>query len=203
MLNLIRKDLLSLRFYIAAGLLYVVIFGTFAFTPTMTGAFPAILIPLYATHIELRYKSMLFVGSLPVRRSQVVMAKYGSAFIYLVLGFLLTLVLQAVHRYGLDRSFPITTFDLAVAAALVMLFTSLYYPIQYALGSRNSTTVSFVLIFLTIAASGWIGNVANQLSLEPSTEIRLIVGLPLAGVALMCVSYRISIAIFLRKDLEA
>ncbi len=202
MLNLIRKDLLSLKFYILAAVIYVAIFGSFAFSPMLTGVFPAILIPLYASNIELRYKSMLFVGSLPVRRNQIVMAKYGSAFVYMALGFILMPVIQAIHRYALDRSFSITAFDLSMAAAMAMLFTSLYYPIQYWLGSRNSSIVSFALIFLMIAASGMISNAANELSLETSIESGLTAGLPLAGLAVMWGSYRISLAIFRRKDIE-
>jgi len=205
MFNLIRKDLIALKFYYLFIAGYAAVFGIVSvspFSPLMISMLPAIMMTLFASSVELRNKSMLFIGSLPVRRKQIVLANYGAVFVYLALGIILAAVVRAINFYALDVDFPLTAFHLSLSAALAMAYAALYYPIRYWLGARNSSFVSFLVIFLTAAAIGGIGNVADSAGFDESTAERLLYGLPLAGLLLMYASYRVSLAIFLRKDIE-
>lgn len=86
---------------------------------------------------------------------------------------------------------------------LAMAFAALYYPIQFWLGVRNSSFISFLVIFLAAALIGGIGNMADSLTFDMlPTRAQLVIGLPIAGLLLLYVSYRISLNLFLRKDIE-
>ncbi|QTH39826.1 ABC-2 transporter permease [Cohnella sp. LGH] len=206
MFNLIRKDVIALKYYFLFIAAYAVMFGLFtvsSFSPLMICMLPAIMMTLFASNLELRNKSMLFIGSLPVRRKQIVLAKYGSVFVYLVLGIILAAAIRAINEYGLGVEFPLTSLNLSLSAALAMAFAALYYPIQFWLGVRNSSFISFLVIFLAAALIGGIGNMADSLTFDMlPTRAQLVIGLPIAGLLLLYVSYRISLNLFLRKDIE-
>ncbi|WP_391571726.1 ABC-2 transporter permease [Cohnella sp.] len=206
MFNLIRKDVIALKYYFLFIAAYAVMFGLFtvsSFSPLMICMLPAIMMTLFASNLELRNKSMLFIGSLPVRRKQIVLAKYGSVFVYLALGIILAAAIHAINEYGLGVEFPLTSLNLSLAAALAMAFAALYYPIQFWLGVRNSSFISFLVIFLAAALIGGIGNMADSLTFDMlPTRAQLVIGLPIAGLLLLYVSYRISLNLFLRKDIE-
>ena len=102
----------------------------------------------------------------------------------------------------MDERFPFTALHLSLSAALAMAFAALYYPVQFWLGVRNSSFISFLVIFLTAAILGGLGNFKDTLSLGEPSWVRLAAGLPIAGLLLLTVSYQVSLRIFLRKDIE-
>ncbi|WP_372636953.1 ABC-2 transporter permease [Cohnella sp.] len=205
MFNLIRKDVIALRMYFLFVAVYAVAFGLFLvspFSPMMICMLPAIMMTVFSSSIELRNKSLLFIGSLPVRRREIVLAKYGSIFVYLALGMLLAAAIHAFNEYVLDVRFPFTALHLSLSAELAMAFAAIYYPVQFWLGVRNSSFISFLVIFLTAAILGGLGNLPGKLSLDLPSRTQLVAGLPFVGLLLLSVSYRISLRLFLRKDID-
>jgi len=203
--NLIRKDLIALRLYFLFVLAYAIVFGITAvspYSPVMICALPAIMMTLFASSLEMRGKSLLFIGSLPVRRKQIVLAKYASVFVYLALGFVLAAAVRLVNEYAIGQSFPIPAIHLAIAAGLAMFYAAAYYPIQFWLGVRNSAVVSFLVIFLTAAGIGGIANAANVLDIGTPSYSALFWGMPAVGLVLLVASYFLSARIFSRKDIE-
>ncbi|XID91968.1 ABC-2 transporter permease [Paenibacillaceae bacterium WGS1546] len=205
MVKLIRKDLLALKMYFLFVVAYAAIFGIFAVSPfssVLIAVLPPIMMTVFAASLESRNKSMLFVGSLPVRRQQIVAAKYASVLVYLVMGVALVGVVYAVNVYALERDFPITDMRLSLSAAIALSFAAVYYPVQFWLGVRYSSFVTFLVIFLTAALIGGLGGAADSLEADWPSRTGLLAGLPFAGLVLLYLSYRASLAIFLRKDME-
>ncbi|REK76587.1 ABC-2 transporter permease [Paenibacillus paeoniae] len=206
MYNLIRKDFIAMRWYLLFVLGYAVFFGTFSgfpvFSPIMIITLPAVMMTLFAANIELRNKTMMFVGTLPVRRKQIVLAKYISIFLYLAVGLILLVIVHLVNEYIIHQSFPITVLSLIVSAGIAMTYSALYFPIQFLLGVKSSNIVSFISIFLMIFLISLIGNVADKATEFNWPILPIMIGLPVAAIILMYLSYRLSLSIFRRKDME-
>ncbi|GAB2697894.1 ABC-2 transporter permease [Paenibacillus thermoaerophilus] len=207
MLNLIRKDLIVLRWYFLFVAAYVLVFGVITvtpFSPMMLVVLPTMMLTLFATNLEIRNKSMLFVGSLPVGRKQIVQAKYASFFVYLAIGIVLGCLsnLSNQVRYG-PEDFPFSLQTLALAVFVSMLFTSLYYPLYYWLGTKSAAIATFSTLFLTAAGIAGFISVADSVDIGIAnvSGFPFLYALPLVGLALLFVSYRLSLAIFLRKDM--
>lgn len=204
-INLIRKDLVALRMYFLFILGYALFFGVATVTPyspLLIGVLPAIMMTLFVSSVELRNKSLLFIGSLPVKRQQIVLAKYAAVFVYLAIGFALAGAVRVINETILGQSFPLTAVHLVLAAGVAMAYTALYYPIQFRLGARNSTLVSFLVVFLTMAIVGGLGSTFGKPGLVLPDYSQWLWGIPLAGLILMVVSYGISLRIFGARDIE-
>lgn len=205
MFNLIRKDFLALRWYFLFIAAYALFFGLLAnapFSPMIIGLMPGLMLTVLIANVETRNRSLMFVGSLPVRRQQIVLAKYATAIVYTAMGLLLAVAIGAIQRYAMDGDYRITASQLSLAAGISLAFHSLYYPFQYWLGVRNSNLISFAVIFLSAVGIGAIGNAADTLSLSRFSETQVAIALPLAGLLLFAASYPVSLAIFSTKDME-
>ncbi|MBB6633032.1 ABC-2 transporter permease [Cohnella thailandensis] len=205
MVNLIRKDLISLKWYFLFVLGYGLVFGTIAtspYSPLLVSLLPAIMLTIFVANIELRNKSMLFVGSLPVRRRQIVLAKYLSVFVYIGIGLALAAIMYLLNEHILDQSFPLTGTAVLIASSVALLFSAIYYPLYYILGSRNSSIISVLMIFLASALAGGLNKSIDLSEVGIPSQAQLTVGLPLLGLVLFYGSYRLSLSIFSRKDME-
>ncbi|THF81679.1 ABC-2 transporter permease [Cohnella fermenti] len=205
MVNLIRKDIIALKWYWLFVLGYGAVFGLIArspHSPLIIVMLPAIMLTIFVSNIELRNKSMLFIGSLPVKRSQIVRAKYASTFLYLTIGIAMALLMQLISRSFPDEVFTLNGFVLAIGTAVALLYSSVYYPLHYLLGPRNSSIISVIMIFLSSALAASLNKSIDLSRIALPSKLQVLIGLPLAGLVLLYVSYRVSLAILSRRDIE-
>lgn len=159
MLNLLFKDLLIQKKTFLFALFYIV-FMTFIFqNPPFSVAVYAMgtvavvyLFITSASAYDEKNKSEVFLNSLPVRRREIVFAKYLAIFLYAALGLAGTSLFVAALNAALP-SFPVGRPglpDVAGAFAGAVLLGSVYYPLCFKFGAlkvRFFHLLLFLLIF--------------------------------------------------------
>jgi hypothetical protein len=159
-LNLLFKDLLIQKKNFLFALFYL-IFLIFVFQePPMSDAVYAtntvVIVYLFTTcasSYDDKNRSEVLLNSLPVRRREIVLAKYLSTFLYAVIGLAGTIffmaVLDAAGLKSLGRMPGLQEIVGSLSAAV--LLNSVYYPLYFKFGAikvRLFSIIVFVLIFL-------------------------------------------------------
>jgi len=157
MVNLVWKDIIILKRFLWLAPLYG-FFALFFFRTNPGGALSAgtvmviFMLVLQAIMLDDKNKSEIMLNSLPLRRKDIVLAKYISGFLYATLVILLFLVAQTVVTV-MGISISITKISLeGIAGALIAmaLLISFYFPIYFKFGylrSRIVGTILFVVLF--------------------------------------------------------
>lgn len=154
MFNLVWKDFLILKRYLWISLFYG-FFAVLAFNFMNGGALSAATVGvtymLMAQSIAMddKNKSEIMLNSLPLRRRDIVFAKYLSVFLYATLGILSFLLAQCVVTV-IGISIPISHITIegifgALIATVVLL--SIYYPIYFKFGYLRSRWAGMILFF--------------------------------------------------------
>ncbi|MEL7564154.1 MAG: ABC-2 transporter permease [Dehalobacterium sp.] len=154
MLSLIYKDILIQKKTVLFSFLYI-IFIIFAFQKMGPAMFPAgivaftYMLVLSACAYEDKNKADIMLNSLPISRSRVVLAKYLSVLVFLVIGIvcyvMVTFIMQAT-------ALPIKTYPVSLAGILstllaVSLINGLYFPVFFKIGYTRSRIFNFLLFF--------------------------------------------------------
>src|SRR5665647_780924 len=152
MVNLVRKDLLILKRYLWLAPLYG-FFALYTFRTMPGGALSVgtvvvtYMLMLQAITQDDKNNSEIMLNSLPLRRKDIVLAKYISGFLYATLVILLFLVAQTVVTV-MGISISITKISLeGIAGALIAmaLLISFYFPIYFKFGYLRSRIVGTIL----------------------------------------------------------
>jgi len=172
MLNLVLKDFRILKHYLWIAPIYGFC-GLFAFSLAMgdstliaTTVGATFMLMERACDLDARNNSEIIMNSLPLRRRDIVLAKYLSVFPYAafaILSFILAQVVVSVTGmpvlgvFGPLSNLSLEKFMGAVVAVIVLI--SFYYPIYFKLGHRRSKwagmTLFFFLVFF-IPLSGYL-----------------------------------------------
>ena len=152
MFNLVWKDLLILKRYLWFAPLYVV-FALFVFRIMPGGALSAAtvgatyMLMIQASILDDKNKSDIMLNSLPIRRQDIVLAKYLSVFLYAALAILSFLLTQGVVSIT-GIPIPINQISLeGISGALVAMavLVSIYFPIYFKFGHLRSRMVGMFL----------------------------------------------------------
>ncbi|MFM1650637.1 ABC-2 transporter permease [Brevibacillus sp. B_LB10_24] len=197
MFNLIVKDLLVMKksilgifFYIAVfPITFVNISGGFL----TVGLFPLAIMLLNSTSNDLKNKNYILLGSLPIRRTQIVAAKYLGALFYSLAGVVIAVVTSMIfHQLVPDAQVAWMSVGQAVMLlSLALIFSSLYLPIFYWIsnqGEQVANIVMTILLMITLVIS-------FQLTVYTGKLFML-----LAAIVLFLLSYVAAARIFSRKD---
>lgn len=210
MYNLIRKEFIVLRWYFLFNAGYALVFGVFlqsSFSPLMISMLPPIMMMMFAANMELRNKAMMFVGTLPISRKQIVSAKYVTVFFYYLIGLILMAVIHAANDLAytventLAMSADITILMILLSFSFTMLYAAFYYPIQYWLGVKYSNIISFISIFFMVIVLSTVANIVEKFSDYLIANEFVVIGIPALSLLLFYGSYRLSLAIFTRLDM--
>jgi len=205
LLHLIRKDFIVLRWYFLFVAVFALIFGwnfRTSISPLLIQALPTVMMVMLTASIEFRSKSMMFVSALPVSRKQIVLAKYVSVFFYCMLGLVLMIAVHAANVYITGQSTAVSGYSMLLAFGVSMLFAAIYLFIQFWLGIRSSQVMVFAAILLLNLFLGMASDAMEKLSDVFWFNVPLAAGIPLAGLLIMYSSYRWSLHIFRRKDIQ-
>ncbi|HBV88589.1 MAG: ABC-2 transporter permease [Desulfosporosinus sp.] len=162
MYKLLLKDFLLLKKVLWFPFIYA--FGmSVAFSDTYAGALSAstigvsYMLMIQACARDEKNKSELMLNSLPIRRRDIVLAKYLSIIPYAIIGILAYLLTQGIIYV---TGFPITlsnlSFEVVFGVHIAIIgMISIYFPIYFKLGYLRSNIVATILFlggfFLTIA----------------------------------------------------
>lgn len=210
--SLIRKDiLLSVNYllFVAAYLVFLsyTTMSNDLFSVSLFVTMPSIMLLINSCMIDVRNMNQQFALSLPVRRSQIVTAKYVSIIPYLLFGlgcmFLSYFILELA-----GRSQSINWHDIGFTILLVPVSGAIYLPIYYWLGPKGQqiiNTVFFMIIFFgsmnlrsLMESFPWLDNFIARLS-----SFSLIESMAAAFLYLVFIlaSYLVSLRIYTARDM--
>ncbi|WP_028545554.1 ABC-2 transporter permease [Paenibacillus taiwanensis] len=208
MLNLVRKDFIALKSSFWMSLLYLVVFSA-AFIPKMSssihlvGIYTAFATITLGTMIDIKHHNHNFLITLPIKRKQIVQAKYLLAIIYAVGGVLASYAIHVlVNQYFPELNKPnYSIHDILGPVGIIFVLTSVYLPLFYAFSKKGASIINGVFFILLIALAQPTAIFMNMLH-ESGPQSDLTIYWILIGTLLLFIaSYFLAVALFTRKDL--
>ena len=216
MWGLIVKDLLclrkSLKVYAIAFLIYGGLCLTGIWQPDFLAAFLALVVmmlPMSIFSSDQMSRWEIYGLTLPVRRGQIVLARYVLLLMMAALALALALAFGVVFQVlgkAVDWGSYLTTASVTMGLGLVAM--SVVTPLMYALGAERGR-----IALLAVIGGGmllgwlWLNVLGGEAFLDrlPDPSGALLAAVPVLalalGVALQAVSYLISLAIYRRKEI--
>ena len=157
MVNLLWKDILILKRFLWLAPLYG-FFALFVFRSMPGGALGAgtvgvtYMLMSQAITLDDKNKSDVMLNSLPLRRKDIVLAKYLSVFLYaalVILFFLLAQTVVTVIRIPISIT-KLSLTDILGALITVVVLISVYFPIYFKFGYLRSRIVGTILFVVSI-----------------------------------------------------
>ena len=217
MFSLIMKDILIQKKRLLFNFAYILLI-IFAFQSIHGAMFLASVVAftyslvMTACAYEDVNKSDMMLNSLPIKRKDIVAAKYLSVFVFFLLGTLAYLLLRSViSLLNLPLNiFPLTAGSLVSGIVSVGLITGIYFPVFFKFGYIKSKIFNFILFFgfffgLTSLLSAFrdSGNPfmkAADIFLESQGELVITVILLAAVFIFMFISFSLSAAFYKRRE---
>lgn len=217
MFNLIVKDILIQKKMFIFMLIYslILIFALqkppFSTLLYVTGAIAIVYITV-VTAAAYDERSAVVLSSLPVRKQQIVLAKYCSGFVYAALGLLVMALTSAIiSSFGLPVVVRrISMMDITGALAGAILFCSYYFPLYFQFGNTRIRYINITIFMLFFFAPNLVvsllkmhqNRVLRLLSVIGQTPLWLLwSGMAAVLLALLLLSLVISLRVYEHKDL--
>jgi len=220
MILLLKKDLLIQK----KSFLFLFLYGIFMFIVFNNPVFEdmiyimGMIIAVYffiatASFEDEKNKSEIILNSLPLSRSQIVLAKYLSVFAYILIGAVFLGIVGLLFKLSAFPTTPrlIKAVDLLAAGLLVSVYVSIYFPMYFRFGASALRLFSVVFFLIFFFMPRYLLNLylayenteavrlLNKLFLEQSPFILAIVVI-FVILVLMTVSFLISRSIYSRKE---
>lgn len=207
-LMLIKKD------FILIHKLLLLLIPLFIFVVLMNleslsyfSAFPSMLIMISSCTMDTQM-TQRFLVNLPVRRQELVRAKYLSIIPYSCIGLGTIALIYLVLILTGGEVKPGFWQEVSLTSLTFPLLASIYLPLNYWLGSKGAQFVNsaFILLFVLGASSmngllQWFSEMKNRMSFGVDGSLIPYILLGLAYVFVISCSFFISLRIFERKDL--
>lgn len=208
MITLLSKDFKLIQRYLWIILIYAIAFSSLLHKDStmLFGLLPGLILVL-ANSIELRSSNQQFLVSLPVSRRFLVISKYLTSLIFILIAFALCVLINGIgDLYHLGQ----IQWNLSFVAKMMlgMVFVMLIYlPLYYGLAHKGIQFLNVAMMVIVMSGSTAIIGIFND---KDSAELvnwmvshQAALGwLSMANV-LICsfISYRISLHIFMKRDL--
>lgn len=223
MFNLVLKDIMiqkkSLLFCFGYCFFVLVFFGKQpAFGQSvyiMASVAVSYLLLLGAGTIDSKNNTDLILNSLPLKRSQIVLAKYLTLPVYLVIALLFTLFASVIMRFFGHIGFlnPLTLIDIVASLFGVGFLGSVYLPLFAKFGSHILRYVNVLIFMLAFFLPGFLlgffrrhpptGAVRGLISQLQTVPVwAILTGLFIATLLMIFGSLAVSLRIYVHKDLD-
>ncbi len=209
MKGLILKDLFVLRKTARVFIILMVLYAAMAFfLHTDFGvlmAFITGMLSVTSFAYDEQAKWDAYALTMPVSKREMVAAKYLLALLLGIAGGIAGLVLSTVSGLGsgsLDTAGILVNTGLAVCATY--LFSSIAIPLLYKLGAEKSRLVLMMcyavpIIGVTILLN-WFSDASVSVPDLMAAARTAAIALPFLAAAALAISYRVSLAVFGKKD---
>jgi len=159
-------------------------------------------------------KADVMLNSLPLKRLHIVLAKYLSVFIYLVICTVIYMVITIlISLTGLPvKVYPVSLAGLAGGLFAVSLTTGIYFPFYFKFGYIKSKFLNLILFFtlyfgLTSSISffymnrdvAWVKNLSSFF--QRLSDIQIFAFLVLLTMIILTVSFALSLKAYQSRDL--
>ncbi|MBG9795179.1 hypothetical protein ABD76_23040 [Paenibacillus dendritiformis] len=206
MMLLIRKEMIITVRSLAFLLIFVAIFSLFTYSIVhnlvFAGMMGTAITFINNLSVDKRNEGFRFIYSLPVKRTEIVKAKYVSGLLYagagLVIGLVLTVGLKLV-----GGSYNLQPAGIAWTLALIIVLLSVNIPVYLLLGDKASMVATVLMMIVLFGSSGILSHLAKDLSMGDRMMSFGVLSALSVGISLLLygVSYAISAFGFAKKDL--
>ncbi len=216
--NLILKDLYIQKKSLLIALLYIVLFmvvyrnlESMMFTGASV-AFSYILIT-GAFAIDDKNKADIMLNCLPVKRSQIVMAKYITLFVFMIMG---ALFYSTVYAAITLAQVPITIYPInltALTGSFVALgiINAIFLPIIFKVGYTKSRIFHFLLFFVFFfglpALVNWVKvrqeSAFSQIAvdiLNNQSDVTISIAFVVLTLLILCFSFFLSLKFYAKRE---
>lgn len=218
MYNLIIKDILIQKKQVAFSIAYLA-FILVAFQGMGEAMLPMGLVALTymlsmtSCAYEDKNKSDIMLNSLPIKKANIVAAKYMSVFVYLAMGVIAyTLFTKIIIVAQIPlKTYPITLEAFIGGLVAVSLMVGIWLPIYFKFGYMKLRVVNFVLFFLFFfgtsfltkyfqeqQSSQWVQNIINLLNSQENITIALITAVIV--IIFLIISYALSVRFYIKRE---
>lgn len=206
---LIQKDFVLLRKFL---LLLIPVFIFIAYSNqesfSLFAIMPSMLLMISSCSMDTQQMTQRFLVNLPVRRQELVRAKYLSILPYALVGLAATAFTYLLMILTGKEVTPHFWQEVGITISIFPLLAMLYLPIHYWLGAKGAQVVNLVFMMMLMIGPNLIGSliqwtpdVESWLTFGGSGRIIPLIIIGLAYVFLLGCSYLISLRIFEKKDL--
>ncbi|AJA46561.1 ABC-2 family transporter protein [Clostridium pasteurianum DSM 525 = ATCC 6013] len=219
MVNLILKDILVQKKPFVFFIVFAVIMNSLyshmdaSYVNVIFIMLPVMIIIGCVTNMSIKdEKAENMINSLPVKRIDIILAKYLSVFIFIFIASIIIFVSSSAMNFmGIIHLERLMNFkDVEICAIITIFISSLYFPINFKLGYTNSRYILMSLymciFFIPLAIEKLIGDKVKvtpefivYINNAPNWQIVSFVICILAIV--MIVSFFISYFLYKNKDL--
>lgn len=212
-INLIRRDFYALWTETQGGPIWYILFIIGSLGAPLFELFSMLylllLIPMYGMNIfslDEKYRTERFFASLPVRRSNIVLARYLEVVVIVALHLALAYACNLVIKLAGVQRFQITPGYCAVALIIASLWISFSFPCYFKSGITKALKSLILLpiwafpgiLIAALIIQGLSKKIANFSFTVPFTTSLLLTGI---AILLFVVSLKISTAIYSKRDL--
>lgn len=208
MLNLLRKDFITLKSSLWLIFLYLAVFSI-AFIPEhqssihLVGIYTAFASLSFGTLIDIKKNYHLFLITLPISRKHIIQAKYTAAIIYTLFGVLASYGIHSLVRLAFPQlnKPEYSAIDVLVPVGIMLILTSIYLPLFYTLSKKGTGIINVVFLIILIALAQPTAIFMNKLNDQGFSSDQLLFLIPIGVLLLFIASYFLTVKLFTRKDL--
>lgn len=155
------------------------------------------------------------INSLPVNRKEIVISKYLSSFIFLIIGIVITIIFASIIKFSglshINRFMNLT--DIIIVSIFTVVYSCVYLPIYLWLGYLKSQLINkvlnyfiFICVTITVGIVTLIDNGTAKDSLMnfvilPNFELYMVMSFLCCSIILISISIFTSLKIYINKDL--
>ncbi|MGX4584400.1 ABC-2 transporter permease [Paenibacillus chitinolyticus] len=197
--RVMRKELWWMAFYVV---FFAISFSNSPMGGVVVQLVPSIMLLFISANHDVKNRNFILLGSLPVRRSDIVRARYVSVLLFGVLGtgiaFIVSTVMSMIRGTGGASAFSWETSG--ILGVMLLVYAAIYLPLHYWLGDKYLQVISVIMMILLFASTSMLGLIVgatDKWGLPSPTAVAVIA---VAGAAAFLVSYLISLGIMKKKD---
>ncbi|MBX4261899.1 ABC-2 transporter permease [Clostridium estertheticum] len=155
------------------------------------------------------------INSLPVSRKEIVISKYLSSFVFLIIGIAITVLFSYIIKFSelshINRFMNLT--DIIIVSIFTVVYISVYLPIYLWLGYIKSQLINkvlnyfiFICLIITVVMVTLIdnGNAKDALMnfvILPNFELYMVISFLCCSIILISISIFTSFKVYINKDL--
>lgn len=206
MMRLLRKDLILVQRYLWLLAIYAFIFSGFIQSnqPFLLYSLLPGMLMILAIGNDMRTPNQQFMVSLPVSRKYLVLAKYASSLMFLILSLVICVVINTT-AHALEYGEILVDSQIIVGTFISMsLFVSIYLPLYYWLAWKGAQFLNIAMMIAIMTGNGMVSEIlsepflADKIANHPGLVVVFAAGVT---VLALIVSYFISLSIFRKRDL--
>ncbi|MCB2361143.1 ABC-2 transporter permease [Clostridium estertheticum] len=155
------------------------------------------------------------INSLPVSRKEIVISKYLSSFVFLIIGIAITILFTSIIKFSglshINRFMNLT--DIIIVSIFTVVYICVYLPIYLWLGYLKSQLISKVLnyfificliiivVMVTLIDNGTAKDSLMNFVILPNFELYMVISFLCCSIILISISIFTSFKVYINKDL--